>query len=227
MRTLNRDAADVLRPFAPNAVTDVTGFGLLGHAHEMATRSGVRIVLDAARLPALDGALEAARAGRLDRRARATTASTRRVELGDVAPELVELAYDPQTAGGLLVSLPARQGARARGRVRARGPLPRPGRHRRGRRGRRARLSYSERVDAGAQPLAARCAGVALARGAFRRLALANAVHARPDRRDRRDGAPDRLRPRLRALAGLPAAPLRAEELPLATSSSGTASSRS
>ena len=48
MRTLNRDAADALRPFAPNAVTDVTGFGLLGHAYEMASRSGVRIELDAA-----------------------------------------------------------------------------------------------------------------------------------------------------------------------------------
>jgi selenide,water dikinase len=72
----------------------------------MAERSGVRIVLDAARLPALDGALEAARAG-------VSTAGTRNnreyapVELGDVAPEIVELAYDPQTAGGLLVSLPA------------------------------------------------------------------------------------------------------------------------
>jgi len=63
MRTLNRAAADVLRALAPNAVTDVTGFGLAGHAHEMAERSGVRIVLDAARLPALDGALESARAG--------------------------------------------------------------------------------------------------------------------------------------------------------------------
>ena len=43
MTALNRDAADALRPFEPNAVTDVTGFGLLGHAHEMAERSGVRI----------------------------------------------------------------------------------------------------------------------------------------------------------------------------------------
>src|SRR3954464_1081229 len=42
MRTLNKDAADVLRKVTPNAVTDVTGFGLLGHAHEMASRSGVR-----------------------------------------------------------------------------------------------------------------------------------------------------------------------------------------
>ena len=106
MRTLNRDAADVLRRTTPNAVTDVTGFGLAGHAHEMATRSGVRVVLDASRLPALDGALDAARAG-------VSTAGTRNnreyalADVGDVAPELVELAYDPQTAGGLLVSLPA------------------------------------------------------------------------------------------------------------------------
>src|SRR5881275_1941478 len=63
MRTLNRAAADVLRPFLPSAVTDVTGFGLFGHAHEMAERSGVRIRLEADRLPALDGAREAARAG--------------------------------------------------------------------------------------------------------------------------------------------------------------------
>src|SRR5205085_6195443 len=84
MRTLNRDAADALRPFEPNAVTDVTGFGLLGHAHEMAVRSGVRIELDAGRLPALDGALAAAREG-------VSTAGTRNnrayaeVEVGDVS----------------------------------------------------------------------------------------------------------------------------------------------
>ncbi len=120
MRTLNRDAADVLRSLNPNAVTDVTGFGLAGHAHEMATRSGVRIVLDAARLPALDGALEAARAG-------VSTAGTRNnreyapIDVGDVAPELVELAYDPQTAGGLLVSLPAEQGMSLEAQFAARG----------------------------------------------------------------------------------------------------------
>jgi selenide, water dikinase len=109
MRTLNRDAADLLRTFSPSAVTDVTGFGLLGHAHEMAQRSGVRIELESARLPALEGALEAARAG-------VSTAGTRAnrayavVEIGDVAPELIELAYDPQTAGGLLISLPRDKG---------------------------------------------------------------------------------------------------------------------
>ena len=134
MRTLNRDAADVLRRFAPNAVTDVTGFGLLGHAHEMATRSGVRIELDAARLPALDGALEAARAG-------VSTAGTRnnreyaRVELDDVAPELVELAYDPQTAGGLLVSLPRDKGPALEAEFARAGAVPGAGRHRRDRAG--------------------------------------------------------------------------------------------
>jgi selenide,water dikinase len=109
MRALNRAAAEALRAFTPNAVTDVTGFGLLGHAHEMAVRSGVRIELVAERLPALDGALESARAG-------VSTVGTRNnrafaeVEVGDVPPELVELAYDPQTAGGLLVSLPRDRG---------------------------------------------------------------------------------------------------------------------
>ena len=99
----------VSRTVAPNAVTDVTGFGLLGHAHEMASRSGVRITLAAERLPAMTGALESARAG-------VSTAGTRAnreygdVELGAVAPELVELAFDPQTAGGLLVSLPRDRG---------------------------------------------------------------------------------------------------------------------
>jgi selenide,water dikinase len=109
MRTLNRDAADALRTFEPSAVTDVTGFGLLGHAHEMATRSGVRVTIEASRLPALPGALEAARVG-------VSTAGTRNnkeyatVEHGDVEPELLELAYDPQTAGGLLGALPKDKG---------------------------------------------------------------------------------------------------------------------
>ena len=81
MRTLNRDAAEALRPFAPSAVTDVTGFGLLGHSHEMASRSGVRIELDAAAVPALPYALELAEAGVRtggDRRNREYAGPTRR-----------------------------------------------------------------------------------------------------------------------------------------------------
>jgi selenide,water dikinase len=123
MRTLNSEAATVLRAFEPNAVTDVTGFGLFGHAHEMAGRSGVRVRLDAAALPALGGALEAARAGVRtggDRRNRDFAAE--HVELGGaVADEVAVLGFDPQTAGGLLVSLPAAKAASVEAEFRARG----------------------------------------------------------------------------------------------------------
>jgi selenide,water dikinase len=111
MVELSRDAADVLRPFAPSAVTDITGFGLAGHAHEMASRSGVRLVLDTAALPALPGALELAEAGVAtggDRRNREFAAGA--VESA-ASPALDALAYDPQTAGGLLVSIAAERSA--------------------------------------------------------------------------------------------------------------------
>jgi selenide, water dikinase len=111
MKTSNRDAADALRPFAPNAVTDVTGFGLLGHAYEMASRSGVRLLLEEAALPALPGALELARNGVRtggDRRNRDFAGP--RVDL-TASPAGEALAYDPQTSGGLLVSVPAAKAA--------------------------------------------------------------------------------------------------------------------
>jgi selenide,water dikinase len=105
MVELNLRAADAIRPFEPHAVTDVTGFGLLGHVHELASRSGVRAELDATALPALPGALELAHAGVRtggDRRNR--DFADRHVVSG--AGEAVEaLAFDPQTAGGLLVSV--------------------------------------------------------------------------------------------------------------------------
>ncbi|MDX6480143.1 MAG: selenide, water dikinase [Gaiellaceae bacterium] len=106
MTTLNAAAADALRGFAPNAVTDVTGFGLFGHAHETAERSGVRLVLDAEAFPALAGALDAARAGTRtggDPRNREFAP----VDADGVGEELLALGYDAQTAGGLLVTLPA------------------------------------------------------------------------------------------------------------------------
>ncbi len=122
MTTLNRDWADVLRAFRPNAVTDVTGFGLLGHAHEMAERSGVRLVLEAGEWPALAGALDVARAGEKtggDRRNRDFAAA--HVSTDGVPDELVALGYDPQTAGGLLVSLPAEKGPALAAELAARG----------------------------------------------------------------------------------------------------------
>ncbi len=112
MRTLNNGAAEVLRPLEPNAVTDVTGFGLLGHAHEMAERSGVRIRLESERFPAIDGALDLARSGvRTSGDPRNRDFAGAHVSAGAVSETLTALAYDPQTAGGLLVSLPAERGA--------------------------------------------------------------------------------------------------------------------
>jgi selenide,water dikinase len=108
MRTLNRAASEVLVAKGVRAATDVTGFGLLGHAYEMAHASGTRFVFDAAALPALHGALEPARAGVETGGA----AHNRRfvagsLTVGDgVAPEVVTLALDPQTSGGLLAAVP-------------------------------------------------------------------------------------------------------------------------
>jgi selenide,water dikinase len=108
MTTLNGRAADVLRPFAPHAVTDVTGFGLFGHAHETAERSGVRIRLDAGAMPALDGALVVAREGvRTGGDPRNRDFAGPHVESDSVSDDLLALGYDAQTAGGLLVTLPA------------------------------------------------------------------------------------------------------------------------
>jgi selenide,water dikinase len=112
MTELNQRAAEALRPFEPNAVTDVTGFGLFGHTHEVAERSGVRLELDAESFPALPGALAAAAEGLRtggDARNRDFVAGT--LELDGVSEELALLGFDPQTSGGLLVSLPADKSA--------------------------------------------------------------------------------------------------------------------
>ena len=112
MRTLNMDAAELLRARTPNAVTDVTGFGLFGHAHEVAERSDVRLVLEWERLPAIDGALDLARKGvRTSGDPRNRDFAAEHVTLNGTPEAIVALGFDPQTAGGLLVSLPADQGA--------------------------------------------------------------------------------------------------------------------
>ena len=109
MRTLNQTASELLVREGVRGVTDITGFGLLGHGLEMARASGTRFVFEAAALPALDGALELARTGMETDGA----AHNRRFVRGSlavadgVAPELVALAHDPQTSGGLLAAVPA------------------------------------------------------------------------------------------------------------------------
>jgi selenide,water dikinase len=109
MRELNAAAARVLVDHGVRGATDVTGFGLLGHGLEMARASGTRFVFEASALPALGGALELARSGvettgaGHNRRFVAPELTTG----SDVPPELVVLAHDPQTSGGLLAAVPA------------------------------------------------------------------------------------------------------------------------
>jgi selenide, water dikinase len=107
MLELNMRAADLLRPFEPSAVTDVTGFGLLGHLHELASRSGVRVIVDAHALPILPGAAELAAAGVRTGGDRRNRDFVRENVHSDADPVVEALAFDPQTAGGLLVSIPA------------------------------------------------------------------------------------------------------------------------
>ena len=108
MKALNRAAADLLVAHGIRGATDVTGFGLLGHGLEMARASGTQLVFDASKLPALDGAIDLARAGVETGGA----AHNRRFVLPSltlghgVAPEIVALAHDPQTSGGLLAAIP-------------------------------------------------------------------------------------------------------------------------
>ena len=109
MTTLNKDSAAALHGADPHAVTDVTGFGLAGHAAEMAEASGCAIELDLEALPAMPGAIEAAAVGLVPVGAGKNRTSIAAVlEIADGADELrVDLALDPQTSGGLLAAVSA------------------------------------------------------------------------------------------------------------------------
>jgi selenide, water dikinase len=109
MVQLNDIGRDAMIEAGAHAATDITGFGLAGHAYEMAEGSGTTLVLHLARLPLLPGVQGLARRPYLTR-ASATNASYvasgLRVE-GHVDPVLMEFFYDAQTSGGLLISVPA------------------------------------------------------------------------------------------------------------------------
>jgi selenide, water dikinase len=109
MTTLNKPAAEVIagKNGSVHAMTDVTGFGLVGHAREMAVASDVSLELYASPIPLLEGALECVRAGYIpggltNNRDFAECA----VHYDDGIPgDLRALLFDPQTAGGLLISI--------------------------------------------------------------------------------------------------------------------------
>ena len=108
MKMLNAEAAAVMLKHNIHAATDVTGFGLMGHAFKMADGSKVTLVFEESDLPLLQGALEQVRAGMIP------GGGTRNreyygphVKISDeVSDEMALMAFDPQTSGGLLMSVP-------------------------------------------------------------------------------------------------------------------------
>ena len=109
MLTAGREAAEAMRDYDVKGATDVTGFGLLGHAWEMARASLVTIEIDSDRVPRLAGATELAAQGMLtsgDRTNRDYVGED--IEIAErVNKQMRSLLYDPQTAGGILISIAA------------------------------------------------------------------------------------------------------------------------
>jgi selenide,water dikinase len=111
MLRLNRVAAEIARDFGARGATDITGFGLLGHAGEMVEASGAGLALSAGRLPWLPGALAVAEAGHLSggmkrnrRHIEAVFGSRLSIDPG-IPPAMVALLFEAETSGGLLFSI--------------------------------------------------------------------------------------------------------------------------
>jgi len=111
MTTLNARAAHVAvdGQFAIHAATDITGFGLIGHAREMAQGSGVSLRIDSGTVPLLEGALECVRSGFIPGGLKNNREFAEcNVSYDAAVPEEIRtMLYDPQTAGGLLLSVAA------------------------------------------------------------------------------------------------------------------------
>lgn len=109
MTLLNKDASEKMREFGVHAATDITGYGLLGHALEMAKASDVAFDLVAGDVPALPGALDAIGKRYLTRGGKTNQQFVGdAIEWGDSIPEAIRhLLFDAQTSGGLLIALPA------------------------------------------------------------------------------------------------------------------------
>ncbi len=115
MAMLNKVAMEVLLDFTVHAATDVTGFGLVGHAEEMAAGAKLSLRIDTSAVPLIEGALELGRAGVFSGGAdRGIVAYAPVVEVGSgVDATRVKIFHDAETSGGLLVALPADQATRA------------------------------------------------------------------------------------------------------------------
>lgn len=107
MALLNKSAAEALKSFTPHAVTDVTGFGLLGHGSEIARGSNVSFEIELTRVPVLEGTYELAAKGVVPGGSKSNHKwLVDDVEYADISPEEQLVLCDAITSGGLLVSLP-------------------------------------------------------------------------------------------------------------------------
>lgn len=108
MRTLNKFAKDAMMKVGANSCTDVTGFGLMGHAFEMAEGSNVSIKMHTDKIPFIFGALELAAMGIIPAGAYANMKHIEDEVFVDekVEQNVIDCMYDPQTSGGLLISVP-------------------------------------------------------------------------------------------------------------------------
>jgi selenide,water dikinase len=123
MIQLNSVGQAAMEEVGASAATDVTGFGLAGHAYEMAEGAGVTLVLELSRLPLLPGAERLAHKPYLTRASKTNAAYVEgglRIE-GNVDPVRLEFFYDAQTSGGLLISVPAERAEALVENVRKRG----------------------------------------------------------------------------------------------------------
>lgn len=107
MTMLNRDAAALARTHGAHAMTDITGFGLLGHALEMANASNVTIEISCSRVPLFGGVETLAQKGFITGCGRKSRSwySTHGIVFHGVKDESVDILFDSQTSGGLLISL--------------------------------------------------------------------------------------------------------------------------
>ncbi len=108
MATLNRVASELMKNHEAHACTDITGFSFLGHALEMATASQVGLVIRSEAIPIFPEAMEYAKIGLVPGGAHSNRQFfSCKVEIQSIVPELLlDILYDPQTSGGLLISLP-------------------------------------------------------------------------------------------------------------------------
>jgi len=106
MMTLNNLACKIMLTTGASACTDVTGFGFIGHAREMAAASNVTLRIESVHVPLLDGAYDYAAGGAIPGGLKNNMDFAGCAVAGAIDPVLEKLLYDPQTSGGLLIAMP-------------------------------------------------------------------------------------------------------------------------